>query len=140
MDTSEVYRRQLEAVNQGFPDLVERGEVLVSESGVPLKLRLGIVDGSVIDCFYSNSGKHSYHWDRRGLDGSLYRHDNAPHARWRHVRTFPKHFHSGSEDPKDIRESTISDDPIVAIKEFLSFVRDRLPTIGRNLGDAGSTR
>lgn len=49
-------------------------------------------------------------------------------------------FLNGSEDPKDIRESTISDDPIVAIKEFLSFVRDRLPTIGRNLGDAGSTR
>ena len=132
MNTSEVYKRQLEVAKQDFPDVVERGEVVISESGVPVKLRLTLVDASVVDCFYSPSGKYSYHWDRRAINGSVYRHDNAPHARWQHVRTFPKHFHNGSEDAKDVQESTISDDPIMAIREFLSFVRNRLAAMGRN--------
>ena len=121
MDTLEVYKRQLEVAERDFPDVVDRREILLSESGIPLKLRLSIIDGSIVDCFWSASGKYSYHWDRRAIDGSVYRHDNAPHAHWAHVCTFPKHFHNGSEDARDIRESAISDDPIVAIQEFLSF-------------------
>jgi len=132
MNTSGVYKRQLEVAKQDFPDVVERGEVVISESGIPVKLRLTLVDASVVDCFYSPSGKYSYRWDRRAINGSVYRHDNAPHARWQHVRTFPKHFHNGSEDAKDVQESTISDDPIMAIREFLSFVRNRLAAMGRN--------
>lgn len=69
MDTSEVYKRQLEVAKRDFPDVVEQGEILLSESGVPLKLRLSIVDGSVVDCFWSSSGKYSYHWDRRAIMG-----------------------------------------------------------------------
>lgn len=126
MDTLEVYKRQLEVAERDFPDVVDRREILLSESGVPLKLRLGIIDGSIVDCFWSASGKYSYHWDRRAIDGSVYRHDNAPHAHWAHVCTFPKHFHNGSDDARDVQESAISDDPIVAIQEFLSFIRDRL--------------
>jgi len=108
--------------------------VLLCESGVALKLRLTIVDGSVVDCFWAPSGKYSYHWNRRAIDGSIFRYDNAPHARWAHVRTFPKHFHNGSEEARDVKESTISDDPIEAIREFLGFVRNRLATMGRSRG------
>ncbi|MGY4706874.1 toxin-antitoxin system TumE family protein [Candidatus Bipolaricaulota sp. J31] len=131
MDTLEVYKRQLEVAKRDFSDIVEHAQILFSESGVPLKLRLSIVDGSIVDCFWSPSGKYSYHWDRRAIDGTVYRHDNAPHGRWAHVRTFPERFHDGSEDEKDIRESTISDDPIAAIREFLTFVRNRLVAMGR---------
>ena len=136
MDTSEVYKRQLEVAKRDFPDVVEQGEILLSESGVPLKLRLSIVDGSVVDCFWSSSGKYSYHWDRRAINGSVYRHDNAPHGRWAHIKTFPKHFHNGSDGARDVKESTISDDPIEALREFLSFVRNRLATMGRK-GNVG---
>jgi hypothetical protein len=94
-------------------------------TGDPLKLRLDIVDGSLLDVFLSASGRYSYHWERRLIGkGGLYRHDNAPHERWRHVVTFPKHFHDGSEG--NVVESYISDNPEGALQEFLTFVRHKL--------------
>jgi len=58
------------------------------------------------------------------LDGTIYRHDNAPHSRWRSVATFPRHFHEGSETR--VVESHLSQVPEEALREFLTFVRDRL--------------
>lgn len=130
MAISEVYEGQLKIAREEFSEIVEDGQVLYSESGVPLKLRLAIIDSSIVDSFYSARGRYSYHWDRRAIDGSIYRYDNAPHRRWRHIRTFPKHFHSGSEADEACGESTISDDPLIAIREFLQFVREQLAREG----------
>ncbi|MGH8055623.1 MAG: toxin-antitoxin system TumE family protein, partial [Candidatus Entotheonellia bacterium] len=33
---------------------------------------------------------YSFHWERRAIDGRIYRHDNAPHKRWQSVATFPR--------------------------------------------------
>ena len=55
-----------------------------------------------------------------------YRHDNAPHKRWRHIKTFPKHFHNGSEADEDGKESYISEDPLEGIRDFLNFIEDKL--------------
>lgn len=59
------------------------------------KLRVNIVDGSIVDIWFSKKfyGRFSYHWERRHIDGRIYRHDNFPDPRWREVSTFPKHFH-----------------------------------------------
>jgi hypothetical protein len=112
------------ALNE-FADIVVRGQVVSLPTGDPRKLRLDIVDGSLLDVFISVSGRYSYHWERRLLSrGDLYRHDNAPHNKWRHVATFPKHFHDGSES--NVVESYIRDDPEDAIREFLTFVRHTL--------------
>jgi len=46
------------------------------------------------------------------------------HERWKYVKTFPKHFHNGSEE--NVVESNISDTPEEAIREFLTFVRNTL--------------
>jgi len=124
----QIYQRQLEVVRQKFGDIVSEAEILYTESKEPLKLRLNIVDGSIVDIFYSTGGKYSYHWDRRIVNGSVYRHDNAPHKRWRKIKTFPKHFHQEAE--YTVKESYISDDPLSAIKEFLGFVRRILITSG----------
>ncbi len=85
------------------------------------ELRIILIDGSFIDVWYSLKlkGRYSYHWERKFIDGSIYRHDNAPHKKWRHLQTFPKHFHNVSEDI--VISSHISDDPELALKEFLSF-------------------
>jgi hypothetical protein len=107
-----------------FGDVVVSAQIMSLPTGDPLKLRLDIVDGSLLDVFISVSGRYSYHWERRLIGkGDLYRHDNAPHNRWRHVATFPKHFHDGSEN---VVESSISDDPEKAGREFLTFVRRKL--------------
>ena len=44
-----------------FADIVDQARVLTLSTGDPLKLRLDVVDGSLIDIFLSESGKYSYH-------------------------------------------------------------------------------
>ena len=120
----QVYQRQLEVAMQKFGDIVSEGEIIYTESKEPLKLRLSIVDGSIVDVFYSSRGKYSYHWDRRIINGTIYRHDNAPHKRWREIKTFPKHFHRETE--YNVKESYINADPLLAIEEFLEFAKSVL--------------
>lgn len=90
------------------------------------ELRIILTDGSFIDLWFSLKlkGRYSYHWERKALDGRVYRHDNAPHKRWQEVKTFPKHFHDGSED--QVTGSFISDVPEEAVRQYLAFVRDEL--------------
>ena len=108
-----------------FGDIVVNARILYLPTGDPLKLRLHIIDGSLLDVFMSVSGRYSYHWERRlTAHGDLYRHDNAPHRRWRHVATFPCHFHNGSEE--NVVESHLSDSFEDALREFLAFARGRL--------------
>jgi hypothetical protein len=104
-----------------FADIVI--EAFVSDIN---ELRIIISDGSFVDIWFSLKlpGRYSYHWERRAIDGRIYRHDNAPHKRWRAVATFPRHFHDGSES--NVTESHISETLLEAVREFLTFVRDRM--------------
>jgi len=45
-------------------------------------------------------------------------------VRWRDVTSFPRHFHDGAEGR--VIASQISEDPREAIREFLTFVRQKL--------------
>jgi len=40
------------------------------------------------------------------------------------IKTFPKHFHQGSEE--NVKESNIGDNPEIAIRDFLKFVRENM--------------
>jgi len=125
MPISTIYRALRTISLNEFADLVISARIVSLPTGDPLKLRLDIVDGSLLDVFISLSGRYSYHWERRlTSSGDLYRHDNAPHRRWRHVATFPKHFHDGSDS--NVVASHVSDDPKDAMREFLTFVRHKL--------------
>lgn len=101
---------------------------IVTEAYTPdlNELRIILKDGSFIDVWFSLklAGRYSYHWDRKAIDGTIYRHDNAPHQRWRSVATFPHHFHDGSE--LNVKESHLSTDPEGALREFLAYARQRL--------------
>ncbi|MDL1959513.1 MAG: DUF6516 family protein [Deltaproteobacteria bacterium] len=59
---------------------------IVAEAFVPdaNELRIILTDGSFVDVWFSLklTGRYSYHWERRAVDGTIYRHDNAPHKRW----------------------------------------------------------
>jgi hypothetical protein len=89
------------------------------------ELRIFLIDGSFVDVWFSLKleGRYSYHWEQRAVDGTIYRHDNAPHKRWETVKTFPRHFHDGSEDR--VVESYISEEPEQALRSFLEFVREK---------------
>jgi hypothetical protein len=87
------------------------------------ELRLILTDGSFVDVWFSLKleGRYSFHWERQAIDGTIYRHDNAPHQRWEAVATFPRHFHNGNET--NVSESYLSAVPEQALREFLTFVR-----------------
>jgi len=104
-----------------FGTIVE--DVLVTDIN---ELRIVLIDGSYIDLWFSLKlrGRYSYHWERKFINGSIFRHDNAPHMRWRDIPTFPKHFHNGSEDI--VISSRIADNPELALKEFLTFVSEHI--------------
>lgn len=104
-----------------FSDIIE--DVILTDIN---ELRIILIDGSFIDVWFSLKlkGRYSYHWERKFMDGYIYRHDNAPHKRWENIATFPKHFHDGDEDK--VVQSHISDKPEEAIREFLEFVRKKI--------------
>ena len=107
---------------------------IVAEAFVPdaNELRIILTDGSFVDVWFSLklTGRYSYHWERRAVDGTIYRHDNAPHKRWLSVATFPKHFHNTSES--NVVNSNLSEVPEDALREFLTFVRERMGVSSRN--------
>jgi hypothetical protein len=73
------------------------------------------------------AGRFSYHWERRHIDGTMYRHDNFPDTNWQDVSTYPKHFHNGSQDA--VYENRIDDDPFSALRQFMDFARAHLASI-----------
>jgi hypothetical protein len=63
-------------------------------------------------------------WEQSMIRNSIYRHDNAPHVKWSHISTFPRHCHDGAQD--NVVESYLSPVPAVALREFLSIVRKKI--------------
>ena len=125
MDISAVYERLADIALSEFADVVLQAQVLCLSTGDPLKLRLDIVDQSMLDIWLSVSGRYSYHWERRQTSKrDLDRYDNAPHEGWRHVSTVPHHFHDGDEET--VTDSFIGSKPERAMREVLAFVRQKL--------------
>lgn len=89
-------------------------------------IRIVFIDESYCDIWFSLKlvGRYSYHWERTLIDGTIYRHDNAPHLRWKAVGTFPKHFHNSCE--YSVEESLLPVDISEAIRYFLSFISDKI--------------
>jgi len=106
--------------------LAEFADIVISATVGTAKLRLYFGDGSYADIWFSKRrpGVYAYHWERRHIDGTIFRHDNIPHQRWRHVATFPKHFHDGAEG--QVVESDLPGEPEQALHVFLTFCRKKL--------------
>jgi len=108
---------------------IEFNEIVLSVDVTDInELRITLRENSFIEVWFSLKleGRYSFHWERKAIDGTIYRHDNVPHRRWRNIETFPKHFHDSSEANEDCKESNISDDPEEALREILEFVIEKL--------------
>lgn len=116
----EIYRRLAEIAFTDFSDIVQGTRVVEG------KLRLLITDGSYIDVWLSEKkrGIYAYHWERRAIDGTIFRHNNLPDRDAKKLKTFPKHFHYEREEI--VKESELSDLPEEALRSFLQFARERL--------------
>lgn len=108
-------------VINNYSDIVNKIDVIQIN-----QLRIYLIDNSYLDIWFSLklNNRYSYHWERKNIDGAIYRHDNAPHLKWRDILTFPKHFHNKTED--NVEESHISDIPKKATKEMMNFIKVKL--------------
>ena len=118
MDAEITYIKLKNIALQEFPDIVISASILRGPLNVAKSLRIFFMDDSFLEVWISGK-KYSYHWQK--ADGKIYRHDNAPHKKHKHIKTFPKHFHYGFES--DVKESKLSDNSMTAIRDFLKFIR-----------------
>ena len=124
---SNLYEKLIKVSRDKYGDIVTDARIIYSgSSGRARKLRLFIVNGTIIDIWYSSDREYSYHWDYNPQKGIIYRHDNSPHKSWRRLKTYPKHFHSGSEKIADCTESYLPAKPEAAMSAFLNFVKEKL--------------
>ncbi|MGR3318837.1 MAG: toxin-antitoxin system TumE family protein [Candidatus Anammoxibacter sp.] len=103
------YSQLIQLAITDFADIVE-GTKLVEG-----KLRLMLRDESFIDIWLSlkKKGIYAYHWERKSVDGAIYRYNNLPDKEAEKLKTYPHHFHNKTE--KNVVESNLSDNPIEAI-------------------------
>ena len=121
---SKYYKRIKRNIELRFSDILKSTELIRGTAGRIRKLRLHLIDNTFVDIWYSPDGSYSYHWEQRNIRNAIYRHDNAPHKRWRNVATFPKHCHDG--DQLNDTESFLPDDYENAVEEFFRLVRERM--------------
>lgn len=112
------YGKLAEIARQEFADIVVQAEIR------PEKLRVHLVDGSYVDVWLSRRlpERFAYHWERRHIDGKVYRYDNRPHHELSHMKGYPRHFHDG----RAVVEARFSEDTVQAFREFLALAREKL--------------
>ncbi|MDI6655760.1 MAG: DUF6516 family protein [Candidatus Hydrothermarchaeota archaeon] len=117
---SDIYEELSTIVDVEFLDIVLHSQIFMG------KLRLHVIDGSYLDVWFSHklSGRFAYHWERRKKEGKVYRYDNRPHEKFKHMKSYPKHFHNGSDE--QVEESHFSENPKDALREFLNIVREKI--------------
>jgi hypothetical protein len=121
---SKLYKQIRRVVESEFSDILEAAEVIRGTAGRIRKLRLHLIDNTLIDIWYAIDGSYSYHWEQRSVRDAIYRHDNAPHQKWSDVSTFPKHCHDGEQN--NVTASFLPDKPEDAVIAFFSIVRERM--------------
>ena len=106
----------------------EFADIVVDVYRIDAKLRILLIDESYLDFWWSEvqEGRFAHHWNRQNVDGSIYRHDNAPHRRWAHITTFPQHYHCEREEL--VTESFLPEQPQEAVRMFLEFCRKIIQT------------
>jgi|SRR3990172_11104640 len=117
IDRDRTYSQLARLAASDFADIVDGTSIIEG------KLRLFLNDRSFIDIWLSvkKKGVYAYHWERRDVDRTIYRHNNLPDREARKLKTYPRHFHNRTE--KNIVESNLSDKPEEALRTILEFAR-----------------
>ena len=89
-----IYSQFRQIAVSDFGDIVEG--ITVMEG----KLRLLFKDETFMDIWLSvkKKGVYAYHWERREVDGTIYRYNNLPDREAKKLQTYPKHFHDKAQE------------------------------------------
>ena len=108
----------------------EFSDIVISTHDLGHKLRIYLKDKSFIDFFYATKARKvrfAIHLERSHLDNSVYRIDNAPDPRWRKVKGFPIHFHSGKYSKVKAPPFKVEDFNLETIlRKFLTFTQPKV--------------
>ena len=102
---------------------VEFAAIVTQTNLLGAKLRILLTDTSYVDVWVSRklNDRFGFHWERRHLDGRMYRYDNFPDTMWAEISTYPFHFHEGNQN-------TVSASPFAStleqgFRDFMAFVQ-----------------
>jgi len=106
--------------------LVELKDLVRSSKILRNKLRFTFKDQSFLEIFKSNNitNRWAFHWERKHVDGLIYRHDNMPHKSWENIESFPWHYHYKSEE--NVIKSDFSNDIILNVQKLISILKDKI--------------
>ena len=112
---------------------VEFASIVIQANTLGSKLRVHLVDGSYVDVYVSRKliGRFGFHWERRHIDGALYRYDNFPDTDWSEVSTFPRHFHDGVQDR--VIAAPFAADVEAGFRDFLTFAQQQIHQSGSSI-------
>lgn len=114
-----IYSQLKQLTLTNFFDIVEDAYILPGPLNFPRCLRVLFVDGSFMEIRISEE-KYSFHYDRRMVDGRIFRLDNAPHHK--EVKTHPHHFHNGTEEA--VEENTFGYNHEERFLHFMEFIKN----------------
>jgi hypothetical protein len=102
---------------------VEFADIVVQTDTLGSKVRVLLADTSYVDMWLSRklAERFGFHWERRHLDGRVFRYDNFPDTDWSALSTFPMHFHDG--DQGNVIAAPFAEDLEQGFREFMNFVR-----------------
>lgn len=105
---------------------IEFASIVVQTNLLGSKLRLLLIDTSYVDVWASRKlrERFGFHWERRHLDGHIYRYDSFPDTNWTGVSTFPFHFHDG--DQNAVVAAPFAPTIEQGFREFMAFVQRTL--------------
>ena len=90
------------------------------------KVRFLLRDRSFVDIRVSQRvrNRFDFHWERRHLDGTIYRYDNFPDTKFKKFPSYPYHFHEKQEGTA--KSSLFRTKLPYALIDFMEFVRKTL--------------
>jgi len=105
---------------------IEFSDIVDSAEKVGTKLRIMLTGEGFIDIWLSRKlrERFGFHWEQKDT-GLFYRYDNFPNTKWKHVSTYPYHFHEGSQD-NVINSSRFEEDIKEGVRGFMRWVRSKL--------------
>ena len=105
---------------------IEFADIVDSTEMIGAKLRVMLIKDGFIDVWLSRKleGSFGFHWEQEST-GLAYRYDNFPDTKWRHVSTYPYHFHDGSQD-NVIDSSRFEKNIIEGFRGFMEWAKSKL--------------
>ena len=106
--------------------VVELRNIIISSKITRNKLRITFMDQSFVEIFKSNNilDRWAFHWERKHVDGTIYRHDNIPHKSWEKIETFPWHYHYKSEE--NVINSDFTNEITQNVQKLILIVKERI--------------